>query len=221
MKIVNNIVNYNKSESIGNKLRQRRFNFFLYQIKHLKKPIRILDIGGTESFWVNRGFANNKDYEITLINLRIEDVKSSNIASEIGDATDLSKYNDKEFDVVFSNSVIEHLYTKENQKKMANEVMRLGKNYFIQTPNRFFPIEPHFLFPMFQFLPRKLKIFLLTKTKIVRGKKYELDYAENRINEIKLLDKSELMKLFTPAKIYKEKFFGLNKSFIAYKFKKN
>lgn len=66
-----------------------------------------------------------------------------------GDATNLSQYSDKSFDIVFSNSVIEHLYTKENQISMAKEVNRVGKNYFIQTPNYWFPIEPHWVFPSF------------------------------------------------------------------------
>ena len=60
-------------------------------------------------------------------------------------------FKDKSFDAVFSNSVIEHVGTFEDQKMMANEVIRVTNFYFIQTPNLYFPIEPHFLVPFFQF----------------------------------------------------------------------
>ncbi|MBC8844888.1 class I SAM-dependent methyltransferase, partial [Escherichia coli] len=75
-------------------------------------------------------------------------------------ATDLSEIDDQQFDIVFSNSVIEHLYTWENQEKMAKEVLRVGKYHFIQTPNYWFPIEPHWVFPFFQFLPKSIRIRL-------------------------------------------------------------
>lgn len=112
-------------------------------------------MGGTEKYWLSQGFGNNNDVQITLVNLIPSTVTCSNMKSVTGNATDLSQYKDNEFDIAFSNSVIEHLYTKENQLKMAAEMMRVGKHHFVQTPNKYFPIEPHYLLPMFQFfLPR-------------------------------------------------------------------
>lgn len=60
----------------------------------------------------------------------------------------MPQYSDREFDIVYSNSVIEHLFTKGNQVKMANEVRRVGNNYYIQTPNYYFPLSRigYFLF---------------------------------------------------------------------------
>ncbi|MGL1255153.1 methyltransferase domain-containing protein, partial [Vibrio parahaemolyticus] len=85
-----------------------------------------------------------------LLNLEKEEVTNPQFQSITGNATDLSGINDQQFDIVFSNSVIEHLYTWENQEKMAKEVLRVGKYHFIQTPNYWFPIEPHWVFPFFQ-----------------------------------------------------------------------
>ena len=75
---------------------------------------------------------------------------------DVGDAVDMPGISDGAFDVVFSNSVIEHVETYENQRRMAAEIRRVGRRYFVQTPNRHFPLEPHFLVPGFQLLPYPL-----------------------------------------------------------------
>ena len=139
----------------------------------MQKPISILDVGGKINFWENRGLAGNNDYIITIVNIEKEKSLYSNIKTKMGDATDLSPFNDKSFDVVHSNSVIEHLYNFENQKKMVSEIIRVGQKYIVQTPNKFFLIEPHYLLPFFQFIPNKLKYFILTKTKLSRLKKWD------------------------------------------------
>jgi SAM-dependent methyltransferase len=63
-------------------------------------------------------------------------------------------FPDKSFDVVFSNAVIEHITGRERQRQFAREVMRVGKSWFITTPNYWFPLEVHYLLPFMQFLPR-------------------------------------------------------------------
>lgn len=148
-------------KSINKKFRQKRFSFFLTLISSLRSeiPINILDIGGTEKYWESVNYLNNTVH-ITLLNLNAVEVRNKNYSSIKGDDVDLSAYQDKYFDIVYSNSVIEHLFSKENQRKMAEEVRRVGKYYYVQTPNYYFPIEPHWLFPFFQFLPFPLKIFL-------------------------------------------------------------
>jgi hypothetical protein len=210
--------NSEDKDSLGNRFRNRRFNFFEQQIQKLKKPIRILDVGGLESFWVNRNYHLKNDVQITLLNLEAVPSNYPNMISMIGDATNLSHCPDNSFDVVFSNSVIEHLYTRSNQEKMANEIKRVGVHYFVQTPNKYFIIEPHYLLPGFQFLSPRIKHFLLTKTRLSRGKFWDKQFAQQYINEIRLLDESEMVALFPNGLIYKERFFGLVKSFTAHNF---
>ena len=94
------------------------------------------------------------DVEITLLNLTLVETDLPNVISIAGDATDLSDFADKSFDIAFSNSVIEHLFSFQNQQKMALEAQRVSRYHFIQTPNFWFPIEPHWVFPCFQFLPK-------------------------------------------------------------------
>jgi ubiquinone/menaquinone biosynthesis C-methylase UbiE len=192
-------------------MRQKRFSFFKSFVGKIPRPLRILDVGGTHQYWLQMGFANEKDVKITLLNLNKIEVPANSIFDSLaGDATNLSEFKENEFDVVFSNSVIEHLYTLENQKKMASEIRRVAKSYFVQTPNYYFPIEPHFLFPYFQFFPLKIR------NKIAQWNLTPIKSYKNYVDEIRLLTLSEMKELFPEGMVYKEKFLGLNKSFVAY-----
>ena len=204
--------------SLGNQFREKRFSFFLKKINKLPKPVCILDVGGKINFWENRGLAGNLNYKITIVNFEKEKSQYSNIKTLIGDATDLSQFADKSFDIVHSNSVIEHLYNFNNQSKMASEIVRVGKKYIVQTPNKYFFLEPHYLLPFFQFIPDKLKYLILTKTKLSRLKKWDKNFAKQYINEIRLLSLKEMKILFPKSKIYFEKFIGMNKSFTMHNF---
>ena len=207
-----------KKESLGNQFRNKRFKFFFNKIKKLKKPVTILDIGGKINYWENRNLAGNNDYQITLLNIDLEHSLYSNIKTIKGNATEMGELEDNSYDLTHSNSVIEHLYDFENQSKMALEVQRVGKKYLIQTPNKYFFLEPHYLLPFFQFLPNSLKYFILTKTKLSRLKKWDQEFAKQYIEEIRLLSEKEMKILFPKSKIYYEKFFGMNKSFTAHNF---
>ena len=205
-------------DSLGNQFREKRFSFFLKKFNKTQKPVTILDVGGKINFWENRGLAGNKNYKITIVNFEKEKSQYSNIKTKMGDATDLSPFNDKSFDIAHSNSVIEHLYNFENQKKMASEIMRVGQKYIVQTPNKYFFIEPHYLLPFFNIVPEKLKYLILTKTKLSRLKKWDKNFAKQYIKEIRLLSEKEMKTLFPKSKIYFEKFLGMNKSFTMYNF---
>jgi len=219
MKILDrlNPVNYDNPNSIANKLRNKRFAFLEERIKKISPPVlKILDVGGEQEFWISRNYYNYPNIHITILNLFTEKIVHPNFSSVQGDATNMSNYQDGEFDLVFSNSVIEHLHSKEKQILMANEAQRVGKYHFIQTPNKYFIVEPHFLLPLFNFLPRKLQIFILTKTKLSRGTKRTKDSAVRFLSELRLLSGKEMKSLFPKSKIYKERALGLVKSITAH-----
>ena len=52
-------------------------------------------------------------------------------------------FSDKEFDWVFSNAVVEHVGDDNAQLLFLNEMMRVAKNVFFTTPNKYFPMESH------------------------------------------------------------------------------
>ena len=202
--------------SLAVQFRKKRFAFFTSLLSQLERPVSILDVGGAESFWKTMGMDGHDDVFITLLNLTKDDVMLPNVTSIIGDAREL-KYDDHSFDVVFSNSVIEHVGSHADQRKMAKEVRRVGQRYFIQTPNRYFPLEPHFLFPLFQFLPVIVRVRLLQNFNLGWIQRTP-GAAEAReiVESIRLLGKDEFLKLFPDSKLYEEKVFGMTKSFVAY-----
>lgn len=199
-------------DSLGNRFRIKRFKFLQDKLDKFQKPVRIIDIGGTIRYWEGRGLQDNENYIITLVNLEAPESPYKNIKSVVGNAVNLSEFTDNSFDLVFSNSVIEHLTIWENQLLMAKEVQRLSKHYFIQTPNKYFPVEPHFFFPFFQFMPYAMQYGLLTKTKLSRMKKWDTERASSYIKEIRLLTSAEMIGLFPGCKVYNEKVAGLVKS---------
>jgi hypothetical protein len=215
----------------------KRFAVFRQWLDQFPKPHKILDVGGTNAFWKTMGFEERDDIHIVLLNLEENPVNSPMFTSMVGDATDLSRFNDQEFDIVFSNSVIEHVGGDWEQQKMANEVMRVGKAYFVQTPNLYFPIEPHSCMPLFQFLPLRLQVLLLYYFDLTGGgiqrtiqawkarltfRRFERLPCESwercvaRVKALRLLSGRKFHKMFPGSRMYREKCLGLTKSFILY-----
>lgn len=213
------LIDYKNPDSLVLRSRRKRFNFFLTQLGKLKKPVRILDVGGTQQFWDSMNFTDSSAVDVSLLNLSAQKTRYPNFRSVVGDAMDMKEFEDDHFDLVFSNSVIEHLFTWENQVKMAKEIQRVGRNYFVQTPNYWFPIEPHFVFPMFQYLPKSLRVKLILSFKLGNHPRYnDIKLAAKKVEEVKLLSIGQMKRLFPKCSIYLEKFYGLNKSIVAYNF---
>jgi len=117
--------------------------------------------------------------------------------------------------MVFSNSVIEHLGSFDRQQRMAMEVQRVGKCYFIQTPNRYFPLEPHFLLPFFQFYPPRLQIALARRYNLGWYRRQtDIHQAASLVRSHRLLSAREVRALFPNGVLHRERVLGLTKSFM-------
>jgi len=210
--------NQKNENSISSRQRKKRFEFFLKYCSELHKPLKILDLGGSDYYWQSLNFTDNENYKIEILNIENQNTENfKNISFLKNDVRDLSFIKDKEYDLIYSNSLIEHLNNFDEQKKLAKEIQRTGKKYFIQTPNYYFPVEPHFLFPFFQFLSVDMKTKLISNFNLGWFEKQtDIVKARELANSIKLLKEKELKEIFPGCKIYKEKYFSLNKSFIAY-----
>jgi SAM-dependent methyltransferase len=217
IRLLKKLANNSDPASLAVKLRRRRFEFFLQLLETVPGQIRVLDVGGTPDFWRTMPDSGRDRLRITLVNLVREPGEGSDMESVVGDARDLSMFGDADFDVVFSNSVIEHLGSFAAQMRMANEVRRVGKRYFIQTPNRFFPLEPHFLVPGFQFFPLGLRAWMVSRFDVGWYRRIpDIHQARAEVESVRLLSRADLRGLFPEAHIYEERFAGIVKSFVAY-----
>lgn len=217
MGLLNRLADNKSPSSLANRFRRRRFTLFKSLIAPLPRPLRILDVGGTESFWEQMGCSASDELEITLLNLQAEPVRLPFVRSLSGDARDLSAFGDQSFDVVFSNSVIEHVGDRPDQRRMADEVRRVGRRYFVQTPARSFPIEPHFLFPFFGALPDSVRVFLVRRLDLGWYKKIpDRAAAVEFLRGFQLLNRRELLELFPGSALEREKLCGLTKSYIVH-----
>src|SRR5262249_14214647 len=130
-------------------------------IDGLPRPLEILDVGGTQTVWEAIRLVDQPDVHITILNLQREECPYKNVRSVVGDARDMRHFHDCQFNIAYSNSVIEHVGGIDQMPKRASEVRRVGRRYFVQTPYRYFPIEPHFVFPLFQFLPFSIRTLMV------------------------------------------------------------
>jgi SAM-dependent methyltransferase len=113
-------------------------------------------------------------------------------------------FGDGAFDIAHSNSVIEHIVDPDDRRRFASEMRRVGRRYFVQTPNRCFPVEPHSLLPFIHWLPRKWGQRL-----------WRFGVSGDPFDQTKLLGRAELARLFPDARIVRERFGPLTKSLVA------
>jgi SAM-dependent methyltransferase len=113
-------------------------------------------------------------------------------------------FGDREFAVAYSNSVIEHVVAPDDRRALAAELQRVGERWFVQTPNRWFPVEPHALLPFVHWLPRRLGRRL-----------WRLGVSDDPFDDTLLLDARQLRELFPEAVIVRERLGPLTKSLIA------
>ncbi|MBI2283786.1 MAG: methyltransferase domain-containing protein [Bacteroidetes bacterium] len=202
-------------------MRKKRFALLETQIEALiarKGKIKILDIGGEKRYWENIGW-QNPNCTIYLLNLDMADnaENSPGFVTVKGNALSLP-YQAGDFDLIFSNSVIEHVGSYGNQELFAAEVKRVCDHYIIQTPSFWFPLEPHSLLPFFQFIPHALRAYLIMWFHInyfPKASNYRdaLQVSRSTI----MFTKKRFQKLFPDAECQVERLFGLPKSYTVVK----
>lgn len=104
---------------------------------------------------------------------------------------------------------------RKNQMEFAKEIMRVGKNIFIQTPNKYFFIDPHLLTPFIHYLPKRIQRKLLRNFTVwgLITRPSQQCCINHVINEIRLLSYNELRRLFPSCRIIREEFLFFTKSF--------
>ena len=167
--IAERLINYQSDKSFAFKLRKKRahrIKSLINECYNKYKKVNIIDIGGTKTYWkiMPKEYLSEKNVHITVVNLPSsvplpeDDELFSFVA---GDGCNLFNFPDISFHLYHSNSVIEHVGNWDNMVSFSNEAKRIAEKYYLQTPNYWFPIEPHFLTPFFHWLPKSLRIKLV------------------------------------------------------------
>jgi hypothetical protein len=175
----------------------------------------VIDIGGTTDIWEQVGFAER----ITLLNVcdPPNDLPPKFRYIQ-GDGRDTGLPN-ATFDLAFSNSAIEHVGNFEDQRRFANEMLRLGRRIYCQTPNKWFPVEPHFLGLLVHWLPRRWFGHTVYRYLTVNGwiAKPDRETSAVLVASVRLLTRRELVQLFPGCKVRTERLMGLPKSLIVFR----
>lgn len=196
--------------------RRRRFAR-ICQLLPEKRPLRLLDVGGTSAYWDTVGWAQLEPCEIVLFNRAAESVDGGPFRVEVGDARDLSRYPTGSFDVVLSNSVIEFVGALEEQQRMADEARRVGHMFLLQTPNAWFPLDWQTLVPFFHWLPTAWRVWCHMRFNVGRrSRARDRATAEVLATRVSALSRRELASMFPGCRIEHERVLGLTKSFLVH-----
>lgn len=214
---------YDNRDSLEFRFRARRFEKVRALIEDIlaeKGSARILDLGGTETYWrIGQEFLNEhrSRLQITLLNPQPQFIsdKLLFVASQES-ATNPGLLDVQRFDLVHANSVIEHVGDWPEFEIFARNVRRLAPRYFVQTPNYWFPYEPHYRFPGFQYLPSTLRAKLLMHFELGFFSQIEsFDEALDVVHHHRLLSTREMATLFPDGIIHRERWMGFDKSIMA------
>jgi SAM-dependent methyltransferase len=206
--------------------RQRRGEIFKQYLKPAEDD-RILDLGGGTGSYISHLLPFKK-------NVYIADIDKNELirSAAKGYKTVLIRedgtipYEDGYFDIIFCSSVIEHVTVDkkdiesirtnkefkriafQRQMKLAGEISRVGKGYFVQTPYKYFPLESHSRLPVILvLLPRRLQIKVI--------KFFRKFWFARTTADWNLLTVKAMKTLFPGARIVKEKAFFFTKSLMA------
>lgn len=187
------------------------------------KTLRILDVGGQVTYWRQFGFdfLKSQNVHITIINIVETELGPAEDAAEmftaaVGDGCSLN-FPDNAFDLCHANSVIEHVGVWRDMAAFAKEMQRLAPSFYCQTPNYWFPIEPHFpMIPFNHWLPNPIRARLMQILPIAHaGRAKDLAMASDFVDSARLIFRSQLRALSPSARVHAERVLLIAKSYTA------
>lgn len=176
----------------------------------------VVDLGGRVDTWLK---APVRPKHVHVVNLEQPPTNLPEwVEVDHGDACALPPHiAHRRYDLVFSNSVIEHVGGHERRLRFAESVHLLAEAHWVQTPYRFFPIEPHWIAPGMQFLPTSLRTAVAHRWPLQHTLPKNRADALESVLWTELLDKTQMRYYFPDSVIRSERVFGLTKSMIAYR----
>ncbi len=177
------------------KSREQKHRLFLRLLRPTAE-MRILNVGATGTrLGLNEQFESFYEHRARIVGggislAEVEDYSRSfpGVDAVVFDGCALP-FPDKSFDIVYSNAVIEHLPGSDYVERFAAEVQRVGKGWFVTTPNLWYPIEPHYHLPLVQLLPETSQRRLVKRL------------GRTPYDHLQLLSARKLRKLFPQGKV--------------------
>lgn len=202
----------NSKTSLSGRARARRWRHFHETFPELAE-MRVLDLGGTPESW---NLASVKPKALTVVNLMPLEADAPGTVVIQGDACDLptSVISDR-FDLVYSNSLLEHVGGHIQRQRLADNIHTLADQHWVQTPYRYFPVEPHWLFPGLQWLPYEARVQISMRWNRGQIRTHTRAQAQNRVDEIDLVGISQMRRYFPSSQLWYERFAGMVKSLVA------
>lgn len=202
----------NSRRSLAGRARARRWQHLIEVFPSLSE-MRVLDLGGTPESWQ---LAPVLPKSVTTLNLLPQESAAEGIITIQGEACDLpSAFASDHFDLVYSNSLLEHVGGHARRQRLADNIHSLADRHWVQTPYRYFPIEPHWLFPGMQWLPYEARVQISMHWNRGHIRTYTREEAQEQVDEIDLIGISQMRRYFPSSIIWYERVAGLIKSLVA------
>ncbi len=175
--------------------RERMLRLFLATFQPTPET-RVLDLGVTpdQSLPESNYFERHYPYPERIVAASIEDISA---LQDIFPRTRMVRiapgplpFADQSFDIVFCSAVLEHVGSRDRQQQFVRELLRVGRAYFLTTPDRRVPVEFHTLIPLIHWLPQSCH----QQIHRVLGLEFW-----SKTDNLNLLTGRELMEIFPPA----------------------
>lgn len=200
--------------SIGERARARRWTV-LGKLFPDFESYRVIDLGGTVDSWLR---APLRPEHVTVLNLNEPGTTREGwITAVTGDACDAVSVlgGASDCDFVYSNAVLEHVGGFANRRRFADSVRDLAPRHWVQTPYRYFPVEPHWLFPGMQFLPVAARARIAASWPLAHSPASSVAEGRSSVLWTELIGIAEMRELFPDSRIHHERVGGLVKSIVA------
>jgi hypothetical protein len=199
--------------SWGVRRRKRQANWLVETFPDLAQ-MSIVDLGGRVETWAH---ATVRPKHVHVVNLEPPPAEIPDWAEvDYGDPCALPAHIAvRRYDLVFSNSVLEHVGGHERRLRFAESVHLLAEAHWVQTPYRYFPIEPHWIAPGMQFLPVRARTAVARRWPLAHSPAESREAAIRQVLWTELVDRTQLRHYFPESRILTERLAGLPKSLIA------
>jgi hypothetical protein len=202
-------------DSVGARSRARRSDWLRAAFPDLEQ-MSVIDLGGTAASWLRAGLRPARVHVVNLAPQPENDRLPYWLRTDQADACELpAGILHSTYDLVFSNSVLEHVGGHAQRLRFADAVHKLADRHWVQTPYRYFPVEPHWLFPGFQFLPLTARSRIACRWPLAHSRPASKAAGRAEAMSVELLSRAELAHYFPHSQLRAERMLGLVKSLIA------